>query len=144
VGAPLPVGRGDDVDVQVETTTLRTAGRQGARRSPGGQGGRRGGGGCGGGLHEEYGDQEPRRPGQVGEEAARVPGADGDGPVVWQRGEGIGGSVDGGFREAGGGGESRGAEDGGRCGRRRSGRMTAAAVEDTTTTMAAYRGRKSG
>jgi hypothetical protein len=33
-------------------------------------------------------------------------------------GEGISGSVDGGFREAGGGGESRGAEDGGRCGRR--------------------------
>jgi hypothetical protein len=29
------------------------------------------------------------------------------------RGEGVGGSVDGGIREAGGGGESQGAEDGG-------------------------------
>jgi hypothetical protein len=59
-------------------------------------------------------------------------------------GEGVGGSVDGGFREVGGDGEPRGAEDGGRSGRRRSGRMTIAVEEDTTTTMAADRGRKSG
>jgi hypothetical protein len=45
-------------------------------------------------------------------------------------GEGVGGSVDGGFREAGGGGESYGAEDGGCRGRRRSGRMMAAAEEE--------------
>jgi hypothetical protein len=63
--------------------TLKTAGRQGARRSPGGWGGRREGG-WGGGRREEYGDQEPRRPGQVGEEAARVPGADGGGPAAWR------------------------------------------------------------
>jgi hypothetical protein len=37
-----------------------------------------------------------------------------------------------------------GQRTGGHCGRRRSGRMTAAAVEDTTTMMAADRGRKSG
>jgi hypothetical protein len=54
------------------------------RQSPGGWGGRRGGGGWGGGRREEYGDQEPQRPGQVGEEAARVLGADGGGPVVWR------------------------------------------------------------
>jgi hypothetical protein len=60
-------------------------------------------------------------------------------------GEGVSGSVDGGFREAGGGGESRGAEDEGSHGRRRSGRMTAAAAEeDTTMTMAADQGRKIG
>jgi hypothetical protein len=53
-------------------------------------------------------------------------------------GEGVGE-----FREAGSGRESRGAEDGGRSGRRRSGRMTAAEEEeDTTTTMAADRGQK--
>jgi hypothetical protein len=39
-------------------------------------------------------------------------------------GEGVDGSVDGGFQEAGGGGESRGAEDGGRRGRRRRRRRT--------------------
>jgi hypothetical protein len=59
-------------------------------------------------------------------------------------GEGVGGSVDGGFREAGGGRESCGAEDGGCRGRRWSGRMMAAEEEDTTTTIAADRGRKSG
>jgi hypothetical protein len=83
---------------------------------------------------------EPRRlgrPGQVGEEAARVFGADGG----VAGGEGVSG-----FREAGGSGESRGAEDGGPRGRRQSGRMMAATEEeeDTTTTMAADRGRKSG
>jgi hypothetical protein len=56
------------------------------------------------------------------------------------RGEGVGG-----FREASGGGESRGEEDAGRRGRQRSGRMTTAAEEeDTTMMMAADRGRKSG
>jgi hypothetical protein len=60
-------------------------------------------------------------------------------------GEGISGLVDDGFREAGGDGESRGAEHGGRGGRRQSGRMTVAAEEeDTTTTMVADLGRKSG
>jgi hypothetical protein len=59
-------------------------------------------------------------------------------------GKGVGRSLDGRFREAGGGGESWGAEDRGRRGRRWSGRMTAA-VEDegTTMTMAADRGQKS-
>jgi hypothetical protein len=80
--APLPAGRGNDLDARAKAMTLRTAGRQGARRSPGGRGGRRRGGGWGGGQREEYGDQEPRRPGQVGEEAARVPGADGGGPAA--------------------------------------------------------------
>jgi hypothetical protein len=37
-----------------------------------------------GGRREEYEDQEPRRPGQVGEEVSRVLGADGDGPVAWR------------------------------------------------------------
>jgi hypothetical protein len=64
------------------------------------------------------------------EEAGRVLGADGGGPTAWRGGEGVSGSVDGGFREAAGGEESRGAEDGGRRGRRRSGRMTAAVGED--------------
>jgi hypothetical protein len=67
--------------------TLRTAGRQGTRRqrrSPGGWGGWRGGGGWGGGRREEYGDQVPRRPGQVEEEAACVPGADSGGPAAWR------------------------------------------------------------
>jgi hypothetical protein len=54
------------------------------------------------------GIREPRRPGQVGEEAARVPRADGG----VAGGEGVGG-----FRVAGGGGESRGAVDEGRRGR---------------------------
>jgi hypothetical protein len=57
------------------------------------------------------------------------------------RGEVVGGSVDDGFWEAGGDGESRGAEDRGHRGRRRSGRMTEAAEEeDTTTTMAVDQG----
>jgi hypothetical protein len=56
-------------------------------------------------------------------------------------GEGVGGLVDGRFREVGGDVESRGAEDGGRRGRRRSGRMTAVTKEeDMTMTMAADRG----
>jgi hypothetical protein len=60
-------------------------------------------------------------------------------------GEGVGGPVDGGFREAGGGGESLGVEDRGRRGRWWSERMTAVeGEEDTMTTMAADRGRKSG
>jgi hypothetical protein len=56
-------------------------------------------------------------------------------------GEGVGR-----FREASGGRESRGAENEGCRGRRRSGRMTAAEEdEDTTTIMAAAdRGQKSG
>jgi hypothetical protein len=59
-------------------------------------------------------------------------------------GEGVDGSVDGGFQEAGSDGESRGAEDGGHRRMQWSGRMTAVAEEeDTTTTMAADRGRKS-
>jgi hypothetical protein len=59
-------------------------------------------------------------------------------------GEGVSGSVDSGFREVVGSGESRGAEDGGHRERRRSGRMTAAAEEQDTTTMATDRGRKGG
>jgi hypothetical protein len=86
--APLPAGQGDDVDARAEAAMLRMAGRQGARRaarqrSPEGLGGRREGGGWGGGRREEYGDQEPRRPGRVGEEAARIPGADSGGPTAW-------------------------------------------------------------
>jgi hypothetical protein len=60
-------------------------------------------------------------------------------------GEGVGGSVDSGFQEADGGGESRGEEDGGRHRRRQSGRMMAVEEdEDTTTTMAADQGQKIG
>jgi hypothetical protein len=60
--------------VRDEATMLRTAGGKAERRtvwqrrSPGGQGGR-----CG-----------PVRPGQVGEEAARVPGADDGGLAEWR------------------------------------------------------------
>jgi hypothetical protein len=92
----------------------RPAGQQGARRrrSPGGLGGRCGGGGCGGGRCEEDGDEEPERLGQVGEEVDRVPGADG-GMAGGGGREGVCRSVDDRFREAGGCGESRGAEDGG-------------------------------
>jgi hypothetical protein len=61
---------------------------------------------------EEDGEEEPRRPGQVGKGATRVMGEDGGRPVAWRGGKGAGGSVDDGFREAGGGGESRGMEDG--------------------------------
>jgi hypothetical protein len=92
--------------------------RRMGRRSPGGGGADRGGG-------------APEPPTFQGLTAAdRQRGG----------GEGVGGSVDGGFREAGSGGESRGAEDGGCHGRRRLGRMTATAEEDTTTTMAVDRG----
>jgi hypothetical protein len=59
---------------------------------------------------------DPRRPGrtgQVGQEAACVLGADSSGPAAWHEG---GGEGVGGFREADGGGESRGAEDGGHRG----------------------------
>jgi hypothetical protein len=56
-------------------------------------GGKAGGGGCGGapearedGAEEEDGAAaaEPQRPGQIGEEAARVPGADGDRQATWR------------------------------------------------------------
>jgi hypothetical protein len=69
-------GRVDDVDARAKAMTRRPAGWQAARRrqSPGGRGGRRGRGGRVGGT---------RRPGQVGEEADRVPGADGGGPATW-------------------------------------------------------------
>jgi hypothetical protein len=112
--------------VQDEATMLKTAG------------GKAGGSGApeagedGAGKEDGVAAAEPRRPGQVGEEAARVPGADGGGPAVWR---GARASA-----EAGGGGEFCGAEDGGRHRRRRSGRMTAAAEdEDTTMTMTADR-----
>jgi hypothetical protein len=78
--------------------------------------------------------QSPGRPGQVGEEAAHVPGADGGGPAAW-RGPGR--------RRISRGRRRRRIPWGrgwGRRGRRRSGRMTAAAEEDTTKTMAADRG----
>jgi hypothetical protein len=67
----------------------RCSGQPAARRG----GGRRGGGGAPGagedGVEEEDGAaaEEPRRPERprhVGEEAARVPGADGGGPAVWR------------------------------------------------------------
>jgi hypothetical protein len=84
---------------------FRAAGGKAGRRttrcrwSPEGRGGRRGGGGRHDvgeapeagedGAKEEDGAAaaEPRRSGrtgQVGEEAARVPGADGGGPAAWQ------------------------------------------------------------
>jgi hypothetical protein len=100
---------------------LRTAGWQGARRE----------------AAAEPRRTEPRRSGgsrpRSGGRRRRTGGVAG--------GEGISG-----FREASGGGESRGAENEGCRGRRRSGRMMAAEEdEDTTTTMAAAdRGRKSG
>jgi hypothetical protein len=62
--APLPAGQGDEVNARADVTTLRTAGRQGVRRA--------------------MAEAEPRRPGQVGEEVARVPGADGGGPASWR------------------------------------------------------------
>jgi hypothetical protein len=110
--APLLAGRGGDVDALAEATMLRKAVRQGARwrrRSPEARGGRHGGGGWGGDRRDEYGDQEPRRPGQVREEAACVLRADGgDRQRGGEGGEGVGGSVDSGFREAASGEESRG------------------------------------
>jgi hypothetical protein len=127
--------------VQDEATLLRTAGgkagRRTARRRRSPETGEDG-------VEEEDGAaaEEPRRPERprhVGEEAARVPGADGGGPAVW-RGRGC--------RRISGGRRWRIIPCGrgrGRRGRRRSGRMTAAEEEeDTTTTMAADRGRKSG
>jgi hypothetical protein len=52
------------------------------------------------------GMRSPERSGQVEEETSCVPRADGGRPIGG--GEGVSGSVGGGFREAGGGGESRG------------------------------------
>jgi hypothetical protein len=62
----------------------------------------------------------------------------------WRRadvagGDGVGGSMDDGFREADGGGEFRGAPQ-----KTAVGRMMAAQEGDTTTTMTVDRGRKSG
>jgi hypothetical protein len=86
---------GRDDDKILGASMLRTAGGKTEkrtarrRRSPGGWGGRRGGGGRrgSGGTPEAREDgaaaAEPRRPGRVGEEAARIPGADGGGPMVW-------------------------------------------------------------
>jgi hypothetical protein len=79
--ALLPAGRGDNVDAWAEATMLRTVGRQGARRAaaaaepwrPGRTTRRRR---MGRRPTRGVGDQEPRRPRQVGEEAARVTGAD--------------------------------------------------------------------
>jgi hypothetical protein len=56
----------------------RPGGKAAAAVEPGGWGGR------GGGRCEDYGDQEPQRPGQVGEEAALVLGADGERPTAWR------------------------------------------------------------
>jgi hypothetical protein len=101
-----------------------------ARRwwSPGGRGGRRRGGGWRGGGGA---------PGQVGKEAARVPGADGGGPAAWR---GARASTDFGSPAAA---ENTVGQRMGDRRERRSGRMTAAAAEeDTATTMAADRGRK--
>jgi hypothetical protein len=69
-------------------TTRRPGGKaRGARRrrrSPGGRGGRPSGGGWRGSRRKEYGDEEPLRPRQVGEEDGRVLGADGVEPAAWQ------------------------------------------------------------
>jgi hypothetical protein len=73
---------------QLCRTRRRCLGRPAARRG----GGRHSGGGAPeageDGAKEEDGAAaaEPRRPGQVREEVARVPGADGGGPAAW-RGE---------------------------------------------------------
>jgi hypothetical protein len=108
--------------VQDEATMLRTTGGKAGRRtvrrrqSPGG-----------------------REAGEVGEEAARVPGADGGGPAAWQ-----GARVSADFRRPAAVENPMGQRTGAPR-KRWSGRMTAAAEEeDTTTTMAADRGRKSG
>jgi hypothetical protein len=79
------------------------------RRCAGRPGGKaRGGSGAPEAGEDSMEEEEPRRPGQDGEEAGRVPWADGGVPVAWRGGgEGVGGAVDAGFREAGGG-ESRG------------------------------------
>jgi hypothetical protein len=124
------IGRRDDVDAWSEATTHRPVGRHGAwrRRSPGGQGGRHGGGGWGGGRHQE----EPRRPGLVKVEAARIPGANDSGLAG-------GAMVSVGRWTADSG--NPGGKGRGRRGRRRLGRMMAEEEEeDTTTTMAADQG----
>jgi hypothetical protein len=110
-------------------------------------GGRRGGGGAPeagkDGAEEEDGAAaaETRfsgRPGQVGEEAARVPGADGGGPAAW-RGRGCWRISGARRRQRIPWGRGRGAPR-----KRRTARMTAAAEEEEATTTTADRGRKSG
>jgi hypothetical protein len=94
-------------------------------------------------AEEEDGEEEPQRSGQVGEEVGRVPGAYGGGPVAWR---GRGRRQVGRWRILGGRRWHRilWGRGLGRGGRQRSGRMTAAEGEDTTSTMAADQGRKSG
>jgi hypothetical protein len=131
---------------QNEATTLRTAGRQGTWRTAAAVEPRRPGrtvrrrrmgrwltqGVWGSGALEVGAGRGGSRPRSEGRRR-RTGGVAGS--------EGVGGSVDDGFREPAGGGESRGAEDGGRRRRQWSGRMTAvAAKEDKTTTMAADQG----
>jgi hypothetical protein len=68
-------GRGDNVDARVEATTQ--AGRVARRAVRGGGEAPEAGEDD---AEEEDGEEEPRRPGKVVEEAGRVPGADGGGP----------------------------------------------------------------
>jgi hypothetical protein len=83
IGEDNCAGRGDNAQ-----DGRRQGGRW--RWSPGGWGGRRGGGRApeagedGAGEEDGTAAAEPQRPGQVGEEAACVPGADGGRPAVWR------------------------------------------------------------
>jgi hypothetical protein len=134
----------DDVDAWAEATTHRPAGWQGVRRAAAAEPWR-----SGRTTRRSMG----RRPMQGGAPEAEAGRGGSRSHFEGRRrrtggmsgGDGVGGSVDGGFWEAGGGGEYRGAEDGGRCGSQRSGRMTTTEEEeDTSRTMVADQGRKSG